>query len=473
MSNPDELNNVISFNKETFVSQNFGSIFEKYDIIKSLGSGSFGKVYQIKNKISNNIYACKELSKKKIKKKDLEKFATEIKILRKSDHPNIVKIYEIYEDEHKINLIMEECTGGELFDDIVTHIEDEKMYSEKEACLIFKQLMGAIAYCHSQGIAHRDLKPENILFLNKSDDSPIKVIDFGLSKIFGDYFNKNNNKMNTKVGTAYYVSPEVLEGIYDEKCDIWSAGVILYILLSGVPPFNGPNDNEIYKKICKKKFHFPDKHWSNISNDAKDLITKMLCDPMDRLTAQEVLQHIWVDKNAPNTIGYIDNLNINHLKKYCMENKLKKAVLTFIASRLKDNEIQHLKEIFNEVDTNKDGTITFEEMKTGLCTAFSDSKYNIEELFKNFDTDNTGTVGYTEFITATIEQYTYMKQEKLLEAFKTFDKDNSGKISKEEIKNTLKLNFINSDLLQIYIDKFDLNGDGEIDYYEFLEMMGH
>jgi len=473
MLNPDELNNVISFNKETFVSQNFGSIFGKYDIVKSLGSGSFGKVYQVKNKISNDIYACKELSKKKIKKKDLEKFATEIKILRKSDHPNIVKIYEIYEDEHKINLIMEECTGGELFDDIVTHIEDEKMYSEKEACLIFKQLMGAIAYCHSQGIAHRDLKPENILFLNKSDDSPIKVIDFGLSKIFGDYFNKNNNKMNTKVGTAYYVSPEVLEGIYDEKCDIWSAGVILYILLSGVPPFNGRNDNEIYKKICKKKFHFPDKHWSNISNDAKDLITKMLCDPMDRLTAQEVLQHIWVDKNAPNTIGYIDNLNINHLKKYCMENKLKKAVLTFIASRLKDNEIQHLKEIFNEVDTNKDGTITFEEMKTGLCTAFSDSKYNIEELFKNFDTDNTGTVGYTEFITATIEQYTYMKQEKLLEAFKTFDKDNSGKISKEEIKNTLKLNFINSDLLQIYIDKFDLNGDGEIDYYEFLEMMGH
>ena len=472
MSN-DEINNIISFNKETFVSQNLGNIFEKYDIIKQLGSGSFGKVYEIKNKITNICYACKELSKKKIKKKDIEKFNTEINILRKSDHPNIIKIYEIYEDEHEINLIMEECTGGELFDDIVNHIDQKKMYTEKEACHIFKQLMSAIAYCHSQGIAHRDLKPENILFLNRNPDSPIKVIDFGLSKIFGNYYNKINNKMNTKVGTAYYVSPEVLAGIYDEKCDIWSAGVILYILLSGVPPFNGPNDNEIYKKIVNKKFEFPDKYWANISNDAKDLINKMLCEPIDRLTAQEVMQHVWVDKNAPNSTGYIDNLNINHLKKYCIENKLKKAVLTFIATRLKDNEIEHLKEVFNELDLNKDGILTFEEMKNGLCTAFSDCKYNIEELFRNFDTDNTGTVGYTEFIAATIEQYTYMKQEKLLEAFKTFDKDNSGKISKEEIKNTLKLNNISSDMLQSCIDKFDLNGDGEIDYYEFLEMMGN
>ena len=472
MSN-DEINNIISFNKETFVSQNYGNIFEKYDIIKELGSGSFGKVYEIRNKITNICYACKELSKKKIKKKDIEKFNTEISILRKSDHPNIIKIYEIYEDEHEINLIMEECTGGELFDDIVNHIDQKKMYSEKEACHIFKQLMSAIAYCHSQGIAHRDLKPENILFLNRNIDSPIKVIDFGLSKIFGDYYNKINNKMNTKVGTAYYVSPEVLAGIYDEKCDIWSAGVILYILLSGVPPFNGPNDNEIYKKIVNKKFEFPDKYWAHISNDAKDLINKMLCEPIDRLTAQEVMQHVWVDKNAPNSTGYIDNLNINHLKKYCIENKLKKAVLTFIATRLKDNEIEHLKEVFNELDINKDGILTFEEMKNGLCTAFSDCKYNIEELFRNFDTDNTGTVGYTEFIAATIEQYTYMKQEKLLEAFKTFDKDNSGKISKEEIKNTLKLNDISSDMLQSCIDKFDLNGDGEIDYREFLEMMGN
>ncbi len=169
------------------------------------------------------------------------------------DHPNIIKLYEVYEDSRYVYLIMEECTGGELFDRIYERIVSKNLYTEKEAAAIFKQYMSAICHCHSQKICHRDLKPENLLFLNSSPDSPLKVIDFGLSKIYTD----TNHRMSTKVGTAYYVSPEVLEGNYDEKCDIWSSGVILYILLTGEPPFNGPNDNEIYRKIMKKKFSFP------------------------------------------------------------------------------------------------------------------------------------------------------------------------------------------------------------------------
>ncbi len=169
------------------------------------------------------------------------------------DHPNIIKLYEVYEDSRYVYLIMEECTGGELFDRIYERIVNKNLYTEKEAAAIFKQYMSAICHCHSQKICHRDLKPENLLFLNKSPDSPLKVIDFGLSKIYTE----SNHHMSTKVGTAYYVSPEVLEGNYDEKCDIWSSAVILYILLTGEPPFNGPNDNEIYRKIVKKKFSFP------------------------------------------------------------------------------------------------------------------------------------------------------------------------------------------------------------------------
>lgn len=169
------------------------------------------------------------------------------------DHPNIIKLYEVYEDSRYVYLIMEECTGGELFDRIYERIVNKNLYTEKEAAAIFRQYMSAVCHCHSQKICHRDLKPENLLFLNKSPDSPLKVIDFGLSKIFTE----SNHRMSTKVGTAYYVSPEVLQGNYDEKCDIWSSGVILYILLTGEPPFNGPNDNEIYRKIMKKKFSFP------------------------------------------------------------------------------------------------------------------------------------------------------------------------------------------------------------------------
>jgi calcium-dependent protein kinase len=183
----------------------------------------------------------------------MEKFTSEINIMIKMDHPNIIKLYEVFEDNRYIHLIMEMCTGGELFDRILERITKKKLYTEREAASIFKQVMSAICYCHGQNICHRDLKPENLLLNTPEEDASIKVIDFGLSKIFSD----QNHKMTTKVGTAYYVSPEVLAGDYDEKCDVWSAGVILYILLTGEPPFNGPNDNDIYKKILAKKFSFP------------------------------------------------------------------------------------------------------------------------------------------------------------------------------------------------------------------------
>jgi len=176
----------------------------------------------------------------------------EINLMIQMDHPNVIKLYEVFEDKRYIYLIMEECSGGELFDRIYERIEKEKLFTEREAAKIFKQLMNAICHCHSNNICHRDLKPENLLFLNKTDDD-LKVIDFGLSRIFGE----KDHTMKTKVGTAYYVSPEILLGEYDEKCDIWSCGVILYILLCGIPPFNGKSDNDIYRQISKKKFSYP------------------------------------------------------------------------------------------------------------------------------------------------------------------------------------------------------------------------
>ena len=211
---------------------------------------------------------------------------------------------------------MEECLGGELFDRIMERIQEKKIYNEKEASIIFKQIMKGVEYCHSKGIVHRDLKPENILFLTKEENSPIKIIDFGLSKIFGEKI--NNKFLSTKVGTAYYVSPEILEGKYNEKCDIWSCGVILYIILSGTPPFNGENDIEIYKKISHKKFTFPEKEWQNISENAKDLIKKMLCDENIRLSAKEVLQHNWLnDKEEEKKKKLIlNNFNKEKLKLY-------------------------------------------------------------------------------------------------------------------------------------------------------------
>ncbi len=455
-------------NKSTFVLKGLGNISDKYEVVKLLGTGTFGKVAEVRNKISKQIFACKEIAKKRIV--DINKLKTEIAIMIKADHPNIIKLYEIYQDNFHIDLIMEECKGGELFERIIRNIEKHKNYSEKTAAKIFKQLISAIAYCHSQGICHRDLKPENILFLSEEEDSPIKVIDFGLSKIFGAYNNIINNEMTSFVGTAYYVSPEVLQGKYNEKCDIWSAGVILYIMLNGEPPFNGSNDNEIYRCISQMKFSFPESKWKNISEDAKDLIKKMICAPERRFNAQQVLNHVWIKKNAPHSKGNIINLNLKHLKKYIYTSKIQKAVLIFIASRLHENEVNHLKQAFEEIDLNKDGTLTFDELKTCLSKVIDDDG-SFETLFNAFDTDNNGKVAYTEFLAGLIEENIYMKQEKLLDAFKLFDFDNDGKISKKEVISVLKGLNIDDNNLKESINLFDTNGDNLLDYKEFVEMM--
>jgi len=455
----------VTISKSIFVGKSSKTFTEVYSVIKEIGSGSYGRVYRVKNRVTGDTRACKQLTKGRIA--NTEKFKLEIDLMIQMDHPNIIKLYEVFEDNRYIYLIMEECTGGELFDKIISRIQNKNLFSEKEAANLFSQMMSAVCYCHSQGICHRDLKPENLLLLNNKEDSPLKVIDFGLSKIFKE----ENHKMTTKVGTAYYVSPEVLQGDYDERCDIWSAGVILYILLCGDPPFNGANDNEIYRKISARKFNFPSPAWDKISNDAKDLIKNMLCDIKTRFSASDVLNHTWVKNKAPNADHFLTELNVESLKCYKNNNKLKKAVLTFIASRLKDDEIKILKDIFNTLDKDKNGTLTLEEVREGV-SKLGDKNINVEELFTSIDTDKSGVINYTEFLASTIDQKIYLKEEKLYEAFKTFDKDNSGKISIDEVKQILRIENSNDQAVEEMIKSFDINNDGEIDYNEFLTMMG-
>ena len=360
---------------------------------------------------------------------------------------------------------MELCTGGELFDRITENTENGIQFTEKEAADLFKQMMSAINYCHKNGIVHRDLKPENLLYLNKDKNSPIKVIDFGMSKRFD-----SKHFMSEKVGTAYYISPEVLQGKYDEKCDIWSAGVILYIIICGYPCFNGEDDDEIFEAIQKGKIAFPSPEWDDISDDVKNLIKKMCCKPSDRLTAEQVLKEIWVKDNAPNAGKTLLPLNAEPFKNYSKSNKLRKAVLTYIASRLSEEEIKKIKAIFQSIDVDNDGKLSLEEMKKAVSLADGIKMENIEELFKSIDTDNSGNIEYTEFISASIEKNVYLNKEKLKDAFKLFDADNSGKISRLEIEKILHMDKHTKEIDDI-MAKHDKNKDGEIDFEEFLTMM--
>lgn len=190
------------------------------------------------------------------------------------DHPSIIKFYETYRDAVYFHIVMEYCEGGELFD----MLERLKKFPELDAAKIIKQILSALRHLHDKNVAHRDLKPENVIFEKKGGEMNIKLIDFGLSKLLG----QNGKIMMTKLGTPYYVSPEVLEGVYDKRCDLWSVGVLAFILLCGVPPFNGKNEQEVFNKVRCCDYDFEEKLWKDITEEAKDFIGKLLMPNPDR-----------------------------------------------------------------------------------------------------------------------------------------------------------------------------------------------
>ena len=461
----------IKISKDNFISVGNRGLKDVYENIKRIGKGSFGKVFQVRNKSTNKFYACKKISKLNM---DKTQFQKEVEILMRMDHPNIIKLYEVFESENSMYLIMEECFGGELFDRILKRIKKNDLYNEKEACKIMQQVIGAIEYCHNNGIVHRDLKPENLLYAyeGEEENNPIKIVDFGLSQ------NINYNKtLSSKVGTAYYVPPEILAGKYNEKCDIWSAGVILYILLSGEPPFNDSNDNLIYAKIKKFDFSFPDNKWKNISKEAKDLLSKMIVKEDSRLSASQVLEHPWFNLLKGEKIS-LQNLNFgkqNFFKEYSESNLLKKIMLLYIASKLEESEILDLKTLFKAFDKDNNGQIDYKEFEKGLMELNSDdlNQQEIKKWFDEIDVDHSGKIDYTEFIAASLERRVYLKKEKLFEAFTSLDKDKNFQISKDELMKILKLEPKEDHFVAKLINIADKNGDGNIDYKEFLQMMGY
>lgn len=477
----------ITVKKDWFIQDNKSKIEDIYDgaslSTAKIGEGSFGTVVKVQHKTSKEVRACKIIPKYKIK--NPEKFKIEIDILKNVDHPSIIKLYETFEDTINVYLVMEICTGGELFDRII----NKGHFSEDETRDVFGQMMRSLFYLHKHQICHRDLKPENFLYLNKEDSSPIKMIDFGLSKKFmGDedknsptktslddleFKGRRSSKLTTKVGTPYYIAPEVLSGNYDEKCDIWSAGVLLYILLCGYPPFYGKNDNLILAAVKKGIYDFSGKEWKTVSDQAKDLIKHMICPNDKRYTSEQVLQHDWMKmkSDTKDSLG----LNFGSLKQFVNSEKLKKVTLMYIATQLSGSEIQELAKVFQKIDTNGDGVLSMEEMKTamkGLSTKTSE----IENIMKGLDTDHSGEIDYTEFIAASMEANMYLKEERLAAAFKLFDKDGDGKISADELMAVLEKEGEekhDKDYYKGMIKEGDTNGDGYIDYSEFLAMMGH
>lgn len=278
---PGDLKNFI-----TFARKIYSDVQKYYDLGPIIGHGSFGNVRLAKlrnSKGNSQQFAIKSIPKSKIGK-DITLLQNELLILKMVDHPNIIKLYEVYEDNRFIHLVMEYCSGGELFERIL----NKGNFTEHEASILMYKLFLAINHLHGLRTSHRDIKPENVLYISNDPNSDIKLVDFGLSSKFGE----SDEKMHSIVGTCFYVAPEVLKKKYGPKCDTWSLGVVMYLLLAGEPPFYGKDSKEVFAKITKAEYSLEGNVWSQISLEAKDLIRKLLTkNQRRRLSAAQALNH--------------------------------------------------------------------------------------------------------------------------------------------------------------------------------------
>ncbi|XP_008786722.2 calcium-dependent protein kinase 26-like isoform X2 [Phoenix dactylifera] len=437
-----------------------------YTLGRKLGQGQFGITY-LCTEISTGIeYACKSISKRKlISKEDVEDVRREIQIMHHlAGYKNVVTIKGAYEDSLSVHIVMELCAGGELFDRII----EKGHFSERKAAELTRIIVGVVEACHSLGVMHRDLKPENFLLVNKDDVTSLKAIDFGLSVFF-----KPGQVFADVVGSPYYVAPEVLLKHYGPEADVWTAGVILYILLSGVPPFWAETQQGIFDAILKGVIDFASDPWPLISDSAKDLIRKMLCSsPSERLTAHAVLCHPWICENGVAPDRALDPAVLSRLKQFSAMNKLKKMALLVIAESLSEEEIAGLREMFKAMDTDNSGAITYDELKAGLRRYGSTLKdTEIRDLMEAADVDNSGTIDYGEFIAATLHLNKLEREEHLVAAFSYFDKDGSGYITVDELQQACKEHNMTDVFVEDVIKEVDQDNDGRIDYGEFVAVM--
>ena len=457
-----------------------------YKKLQILGEGSFSKVYEAQNRITDIMRAMKIIKKNMHNSRKKEKIIeneliNEINILKTIDHPNVVKIFEFYSNEESYNIIMEYCRGGTLYKELRNYAP----FDEKYTAYVMYQIFSAINYCHNMNIIHRDLKPENILIVkkNKNNNYPyIKIGDFGMSTIVEKQSLQNSN---SPLGSIYYIAPEVIQKKYNEKCDIWSCGVIMYVLLTKKPPFNGEYENEIISNIEKCNYDLESPPFDTISNNAKDLIQKLLNKDINlRITAQEALNHSWFkENNTKEILNEILNENVvtqllNNLKKYKKISIIQETALAYLVHNFPQmKDVINSCKLFNQIDINGDGKISEEELYEGLSSRIkSDTlKEDIKQIFKNLDMDGNGFIEYEEFVRAAVSKEKFMGENVLKFAFRFFDKDNSGKIDYEEIEAIFKNSVIDkehvTESLNKIIYEIDTNRDGKISFDEFVKVM--
>lgn len=456
------------------ITDYLSNVRDRYHVShKELGHGHYGVVRKCMDRKTEEWFAIKSIRKSKINK--LEVLRREIDILKDVSHPNIIRLREVHEDSQYLHLITELCSGGELFDRIIAKTQSaEGHFSERDAAKLIRSILDAIAYCHDEKkIVHRDLKPENFLFATTDDDAPIKIIDFGLSRPdVGP-----GSIMKTKVGTPYYVAPEVLKRKYTASCDIWSIGVITYILLCGYPPFYGDSDTQIFDSVRAGNFDFPSPEWDTISDSAKDFICCLLKkEPTERLTAANAMQHKWIKQF---TVGRRTSMNIRYdirggrrrsqqFTAFMGMTKLKKAALGYIAANLTQEEMQKLGEIVQELDKDNVGNITLKQLDDALKedNFVPELSERLQTLREELSLSGEEMLKWKDFHDAMLDKSVLMKEDKIFLACEQFKKAENNTLESTHLIELLG----GENIAKGILDLGTITGE-HISYEEFRRMV--
>ena len=452
-------------------SRNF---YDVYDVVKIIGHGSISTISKIKKKKQSNIngmkttkktkphlyFVLKEMDTSIIETNRIDELENEITLLKALDHPNIIKVYETYTLKNRKAMVLELCTGGDLY--------TRHPYSEKQAAKIIKDCLSAISYLHSHKVIHRDIKYENIMFESKKTNARIKLIDFGLSKCFWH----NNQILTGQIGTLYTMSPQVIQGAYTAQADLWSIGVVTFMLLSGSdPPFWGHSLQTIISQVMNSQVEFKGNTWSTRSKESKHFVKSLLkVNPKQRLTAVAALKHSWLSKEIDLSDEEPDATLLQNVKSnlinYASNDNFKRIALNIIAKNSNTEEICELRKIFDEFDTDHVGSISFQEFKLTIRKLGKFDKHKIKAIFDKLDVNESGVIKYTEFLAAALEAQGRINHVRIKEAFDVLDSDDTGFISAEDLRKVLGTKCSNTYIDEI-IQSADMDGDGQISFDDF------
>ncbi|KAI9987948.1 hypothetical protein PInf_024205 [Phytophthora infestans] len=434
-------------------------VTDVYRSLGELGRGAFGVVEKVEHLKTHRHFAMKIVRFESGSKR--HEFEKEMGILRVLHHPNIVRMLETFEVDHQFFIIMELSPGGTLLERVKAR---NKEYPEDEVKDIIRNLASVIQYLHSRNICHRDLKLENILVDTLDNGGHIKLCDFGASTLF-----KSGASMRKVLGSVVYMAPEVLEGNYKETCDMWSLGVIMYMLLSNKAPFHGHTEDELVESIFAGEVTYTSKVWETVSPEAKALLRKLLHTvPEDRFTAAQVLQHPWIRSTEQAIPPEVYDEFIPRVKAFCHYTPFQRAALVAMAFCMSSEQVALHAAVYNELNIAHNGQLKLQELY--LAPALIRFQLDLETIFSALDQQHENGINLLEFVAATISPEDAANEELLLSTFYVLDRSHRGAITKDDLKALLGQHFDVAECKEM-VRKADADKDGQVNYNDFVKMM--